>query len=517
MTFIPDDPSTIETAQLASYATRFVGKDTGTESFLGKLARAEAQGLWAFEKKLERISQDTVPSSLTTYDRLADYATLLGLDNGDSGYGPLVATAATGLTAKVTGTPAATCGATDQIIAADGVTLFVPTATFTVGGGGTVVITMNATITGIAGNLILPAALNFVSPPAGIQTKLVLVSGATNGTDVESAEDLLVRILNRLQLPPKGGTQNDWNVWCDEALPAVNRVYGYAHRHGTGTVDEVCTYAVGISGIGSTRQLTAGNITTIQTYLDLNRPVTCAGRYVLTPYMPAANALTIQTRIVPYDAGAFDWATLAALHVHTYAATGGIVDPLTGLQSAQITLSANIPADLITAIDLGTRPRMQLICTNTGAPICPLMVECLKYSAGALASDKIDCVIPTATSWIAPINGNLVFPGSDACLYVPQALHAYINSLGPSRASGFADPDDDWLSTVETEQLNRIAFNTQDALGNDLVSNIVKTYGVPQTLIAVGVAAATTYDYTPGDTYTNAPECASVARIYVTD
>lgn len=516
MAFIPDTPAVLEQAQLASYATRFVGKDTSTESFLGKLSRAEAQALWTFQKKLQRISLDTVPNADMSYDRLADYATALGLDDGAGGYGPLVATAATGLIARATGTPGNTFTTTDTIVAADGVTFFSPIALYTIGGLGWVDFTFNAITTGTGGNLTVPAAVTFISPPPGIQSSATLSAGAINGTDIESGPDLLVRILNRLQLPPKSGTQNDYNVWCDEALPAIDRAYGYAKRHGIGAVDEVLTYPVNTVGTGTSRQLSAGDLATVSTYLDTVRPVTVKSHTVLTPYMPVANALTVRTRIVPYTAYIFDWVSLAGLHVHAYSPGTGIPDPLTGIATDQVTLSTNAPADLMQTIDLGKRPRIQIVSTGASASICPLMAEVLKYSADVLVSDKLDIVIPT-TGWIDPNVNDLIFSGGDACLYVPQDQLDYINSLGPSRASGLADPRDEWFDIVATAQLSRIAMNAVNANDEVLVKNIYKVAGVEQVLIAVGVAAATTNDYIPGDDYTHAPECANAAYVLVTD
>src|SRR5438067_28990 len=124
MPFTPDDPTTLEQEQLASYANRFPGKDTQSESFLGKLARAEAQGYWTFQTRLQRISLDSIPNSQSTYDALANFAATYGLTDGVGGYGPLMATPATGLVGTATGTPGATIPAGTALVAPDGTTQF---------------------------------------------------------------------------------------------------------------------------------------------------------------------------------------------------------------------------------------------------------------------------------------------------------------------------------------------------------------------------------------------------------
>lgn len=507
--FTPDDPATIEAAQLASYSTRFTGKDVGTESFLGKLARAESAGLWSFQKLLQRISLDNVPNSRMTRDRLEDWATTLGLSDGAGGYGPLAATAATGIQATATGTPGSSIPNHTALMAVDGVTELEVTPAATIGGGGTATVYVNAVTPGTAGNAAVGATLNFVSPPSGVGASVTVTVGATNGTDDESDADLLARIFDRLRNPPRGGSQADWDVWCALALTSLDRVYGYARRHGTGTVDEVVTYAVNAAGTGTSRQVVAGDLTIIEAYLDAVRPVAVEGRNVLTPYMPSGSELTIRTRIVPYTAGLFDWSSnTMGITVLGYSAGTGVGG------RDQIYLSGAMPADFTAAVTLGSLPRIVVVSTGTGAPIVPLQIQAFKAVFDSV-NTWVDFTTPTG--WVVPNINDKAYSGGPAHPLIAAAQLAYVNSLGPSRSGGFADPNDHWNDLVEGEQLARIALETVDANGDALAKNIVKVAGVPQVTIAVGSGAPTTNDYQPADDYTHAPECAQAAYVVVTD
>ena len=518
MAFTPDDPATIAQSQLASYSTRFTGRDTSAESFLGKISRAEAQGLWAFQKKLQRVSLDTVPNSQSTYDALSTWATTIGLSDGQGGYGPYKATAATGLVATASGTVGKTISGTApnaaQIVAADGTTMFVVSADAVIGAGGTASVSFDAVTKGTVGNLQTPAALTLVSPPLGVQASLVLTTGATNGTDQEASAPLLARILNRLQLPIGSGTQNNWNTWVKDALDSVD-VYGYAHRNGLGSVDEVVTNT-GASGIN--RQVSNAHITTIETALDLLRPVTTSGRRVLTPYMPAAHALTIRTRIVPYPGGAFDWDDTngagSGLPYLVFSYTSP--SPL-GAGYDRLVLGIDAPQSLIDAVSLGTLPRVQIASSGTNAPIVALQAQVFAYASvgGHAQLDVVAGWIPSGVG--VPHAGDAVYAGSSAVPYVGASQLAYIDALGPSVSSGLNDPNTAWDDAVECEKLGAAALASLDSNGAKIVKNIYKSSGVPQILIAVGSGSPTIYDFQPGDTYTDAPELAYAKHIVVTD
>lgn len=500
--------SELQTAALAKLRILFPTRSTHSESLLGKWAAALAGVIWSLHDKVQQVDWDATPQDSSTYEALALWAYDLGIGDGTaSGFGPLGATEALGLTVLVSGTPATVVwngvAPAPTLVAADGVTLFEMTAAATIGGGGTVSTVINATTAGTAGNLDVGDVVTFVSTIPGVTSATsVTVAATTAGTDAETKAALLDRILNRLQLPPKGGTQNDWDVWCTEAetLAQIGRVHGYARRNGTGTVDEVVT----LSASGTGRQVSAGDRTIIGTYLDTVRPVCVEGRRVLTPTMPAGNALTLRTRIIAYPVGSFDWAsTTLGLTVAVWAAG----------PPAVLTLSADAPADLVAAVAAASEPRLQVI--ETGGSVVPTLVKVT--AIGGAGNRELTLENPLPTGFIAPTVGDAVYSGGDAVVPIATAQLAHVDSLGPSRSSGYANPDDAWNDLVSTEQLAHIALDTVDGSGNALAKNIVKIANVPQVTIKVGVGAPSTTDYQTGDTLSAAPECAYCVHVAVTD
>jgi len=70
------------------------------------------------------------------------------------------------------------------------------------------------------------ASLEFVSPGAGVVAEAAVhADGITAGTDTETDESLLERVLQRLQNPPQGGSAADYEAWAQAALSTVERVW----------------------------------------------------------------------------------------------------------------------------------------------------------------------------------------------------------------------------------------------------------------------------------------------------
>jgi len=60
-------------------------------------------------------------------------------------------------------------------------------------------------------------ALSLLAPIGGVRSSCpVSAAGITGGADEESDASLRARLLDRLRLPPRGGSKHDWEVW---ALP----------------------------------------------------------------------------------------------------------------------------------------------------------------------------------------------------------------------------------------------------------------------------------------------------------
>lgn len=135
---------------------------------------------------------------------------------------------------------------------------------------GTATVPVEAVLAGEDGNADEDTVLEFVSPLEGADTETLVDSDAlTGGQDEEDDESLLARLLDRIQNPPHGGSENDYIQWAME-VPGVTRVWVYPLELGLGGVsirfmmDD--TYDDGIPE--------SGDVTTMQNYIEDRRPVT---------------------------------------------------------------------------------------------------------------------------------------------------------------------------------------------------------------------------------------------------
>jgi uncharacterized phage protein gp47/JayE len=146
------------------------------------------------------------------------------------------ANAATGA-ATLTGSigapiPAGTKGKTVNGIA------FVTTAAAEIGGAGTAVVTISASVAGVSGNQPVNTALTLTSAPPSINTAAIISTATTGGYEQETLPSLLDRLLFELQSPPQGGNLDDYKRWARE-VPGVGYAYIYGQRRNTRSVDIV--------------------------------------------------------------------------------------------------------------------------------------------------------------------------------------------------------------------------------------------------------------------------------------
>ena len=122
-------------------------------------------------------------------------------------------------------------------------------------------LTLSTTVTGVA-------PLGRVDEP-----------GIAGGADEELDELLLIRLLARMRLPPRGGSAHDYVQWAME-VPGVSRAWVYPLEDGPGTVvvrfmmDDVRADQAGIPE--------PADVALVQAHIDSVRPIT-AGVTVLAP------------------------------------------------------------------------------------------------------------------------------------------------------------------------------------------------------------------------------------------
>jgi uncharacterized phage protein gp47/JayE len=130
--------------------------------------------------------------------------------------------------------------------------------------------TVTAELEGAAGNKSEGAELTLVSPIAGIQSAVtILTPGLSGGVDIENPEAWRARIVERVQTPPHGGNEADYHTWA-KAVPGVSRVWVYPNQLGRGSVYLLFV----MDEKPATIIPTPTEVGFVQDYIDIKRPVT---------------------------------------------------------------------------------------------------------------------------------------------------------------------------------------------------------------------------------------------------
>jgi len=482
--------ATLQANALAALRVLFPTRSTAQETFLRKVSDALAGLLWGLHLRVQTASYDATPQDQSSYDALALWAFVFGLSDGAGGYGPKGASVAAGYQGTATGTPGSTILANTQLVANDGTTQFVTSVGAIVGGGGSVTVLLDATTPGVVGNLTAGARLSFISPPAGVDTTVTITvgvgTGAVAGSDKEDKKSLLDRLLYRLQNPPKGGVASDYRLWAEATDGAlINRAYIYPRRSMTGAVDLVLT----VAGTGTARRPSVGAVALVQAYLATVRPVTVEGLSVLQPYMPGAGGLAIVVRPVPSSstyAFGFDSSVGGPYEVDTYDA---------GTKS--FGLNANC-ATLDTAVNTNNQtPYIQVI---TSGVTLPQQARVVAYDPGTFIA-TLDVAFD-----VAPSIGDAVHAGGPMVIPIATSILALVDSLGPSRVSGFASATDVWADTLYIDQIIRVAMEAVDGNGTNVAVSLLAT----PTIDGAGA------DRQAADNTSNPPELLYAKSIAVT-
>lgn len=237
--------------------------DVGSDSdyFVRASSVASAvEGLYAHQAWIARqIFPDTADD-----DYLILHARLRGIERRQ----PVVASG----TARAKGQPGVQIASGLSAKYQDG-TAYVTTSGGTFDAAGILVVGVAAVDAGVAGNRQDGDALTLTVPPVNVDAALTIVS-LRGGTEIETLDSLLVRLLQRIRRPPAGGNKYDYWQWAME-VPGVTAAFVYPLRRGLGTVDVVIVSA---TGLPSDDVLKAA-----QAHIDDQRPVTAKNARVVAP------------------------------------------------------------------------------------------------------------------------------------------------------------------------------------------------------------------------------------------
>lgn len=126
-----------------------------------------------------------------------------------------------------------------------------------------------ATEPGKIGNLTAGTQLTLLNPVAGVAgTVLVDSGGITNGSDIETLDDLYRRYLARVRQPAHGGTVADYDGWALE-VPGVTRAWVVPAWSGAGSVLVLFVRDNDVSNFPD-----AAAIAVVQAHIDGLRPIT---------------------------------------------------------------------------------------------------------------------------------------------------------------------------------------------------------------------------------------------------
>lgn len=261
MSYSPPDEDTILADLLAAYRATVPGADISADSEIYARARLAAAAA-AMVCHGVRTVEDQVFPQTADEDNLERHAGLYGLARK-------APTAATGGQVRVTGTPSTPVSSALTLFHDDG-TQFVTTSTGTIGGGGSLDLDAEAVTEGSAGNRIVDDELTIQSPPTGVDSTATVIADFSGGTDIESVDALVARVLTRMRAGNAGGTHLDYEQWA-LAVDGVLSADCLPTRLGPGTVS-VAVFTEAASGYrtpaGSTLRAA------VLAELDDQRPVT---------------------------------------------------------------------------------------------------------------------------------------------------------------------------------------------------------------------------------------------------
>lgn len=524
----------------AIIANRAPELSTAPTAWGGEQAGALAQVTQSIGGDIDQAGRDYPPSSDSSAQALDNMAEAIGLANGKGGYGRRGATFAQGFTAYLTGYSGTTYTVGQQATGPGGVVLVLRSATPSLvipgTGSGQILGTWDADSTslssqGTAGNLPAQTLLTLVAPPPTSDSTIELLTGpAILGQDQESNGAVLLRIQFKMQRPPNGGNGTDFATWAENATDANGAplttveifAYVYPNYYGDGLPLAVVLQA----GSGQGRQCDTTLQAAIAAYINGDvgregqRPVgsTCT---IGTGFMPLSRALVCIVRTVPSSIGfAFDWARGTVPYAVNSLSITGLPSWATNAgANAVLELDRLAPVSLKDAISANVRPRIQ-VDTNDGAgtitgPVVPEQCPCVAYQdAAGMTSLALTVLNPAIfASWV--FTGNMVYSGGPIVGPVAANISRTIDSNGPSRASGLADPAQLWQDVVGVTTLSTAAENT---LADDGITKLVARCVAGGVLIGVGGAATPiVQDVRASDNTINGPEVLFVGRILVVD
>lgn len=415
--------------KIALLKALFPGADVSEGSFLWLWTRTESGGIADNHAHIYGVLLELLPDSATS--------TWLDRWGAITGVTRKTATPARKANAlRIYGTAASTVTLGDLLTHASGQT-FQINENETIPAAGYVDVDVLAISTGSASRLNAGEDLTFDSPPTGIEeTARLQLDMDEDGDDAESDGAYRLRILDRFRSPPLGGAQNDYVQWALE-VTGVASAYCYPNRAGYGTVDLAALHV----GSGSSRLLSAGEISELQDYIDERRPVGVLG-FRLLEVLEQAVSVELLVRSTGEAAYEWDWDDTTPPVVSAW---NGGTRLLTFVLDRPDTMKAGDRLVIKDAAGLGSGQAY--------------VIESLS-STDAVYLEEVPAVAPVAT--------DVIYSGGPLTEEVRDAVLELIDGLGT------ANPDavryGDWEGALRVSSLYRAANGVAGVLDSSVTT-----------------------------------------------
>jgi len=270
--------SDLITRAINDILARLPGSDAALRrSNLNVLARVHAGAVHVLYGFIDWVSKQVMYDTAEA-EYLERWSTIWGVNR-------LAASFATG-SVTVTGVNGTVIPAGTELQRADDA-LYTTDADATIAAG-TATVAVTASAAGAIGNADAGTALALTSPVAGIDSS-VTAGALSGGADAETDTALRSRFIKRIQQPPHGGSEYDYETWALE-VAGVTRVWVYPGENGAGSVVVRFVRDNDASLIPD-----AGEVATVQAYIDTVRPVTAQ----VLAAAPVAVPLDFSIQITP--------------------------------------------------------------------------------------------------------------------------------------------------------------------------------------------------------------------------
>jgi len=157
---------------------------------------------------------------------------------------------------------------------------------------GSIAGTVVAVSSGSLSNLAVDDVISLLSPIADVDSDATVTAVAIVAEDTESDDAFRARLIDRIQLPPLGGSANDYIQWA-LSIAGVTRAWVLPLYTGAGTV--------GVSFVTDDSDPiipTGAKVTEVDDYIQEVKPVTA----IVTTFAPVAAPMTIDIDIKPNTA-----------------------------------------------------------------------------------------------------------------------------------------------------------------------------------------------------------------------